>query len=142
VATFAPPIMAAKGLSGFAVRPFNSTSSFSSNSPDRAGRYCATPHDRSVGAMARAERIVYVNIRQAGQSLSEAGVVRLFLRMEPEVLEKDDVAFTHPCHRGLDQWDRTQSPSASTGLSRSFDNRVPVGARLSSFTTFPPGLPR
>ncbi len=53
------------------------------------GRLSHVVHDAFRGGMRpvrRSKRVVHIHVRQRGQLLREAGVVLLFLRMEPQIL--------------------------------------------------------
>jgi hypothetical protein len=54
-----------------------------------------------VRAMRRAERVVHVALAQSGQCLRESGVVLLFLGVEAQVLEQQDLAVAERGGSGL-----------------------------------------
>src|SRR4030095_15308785 len=54
---------------------------------------------RSVGAVGRTESVVDVNLRQRSESFCKLRIISLFLRVEPQVLEKQNLtAWYLPCH--------------------------------------------
>ena len=54
-----------------------------------------------MGAVGGAKGVVHIDIRQAGQLLSEAGIVLFLLREEAHVFEQHHVAFSGGGHLGL-----------------------------------------
>ena len=59
------------------------------------------PFGRGMRAVRRSKGVVHVHIGEIGQLPGEAGIVLLFLRVEPEVLQEDDlVAAARPLDGG------------------------------------------
>src|SRR5260221_3625445 len=48
---------------------------------------------RGVRAVRRAERVIHVRVEAVRERPRERGIVRLLFRMEPDVLEHEDVAW-------------------------------------------------
>ena len=56
-------------------------------------------HDRGVRPVGGAERVVHVRVGELGEAAGETRFVRLFTRIEPQVLEHRDVAGGEPPDR-------------------------------------------
>ena len=66
----------------------------------RVGRQELGDADRArVGAVRRAERVVHVQLRVVRELLRESRVVLLLRRVEPQVLEDEQLAVAQPLHR-------------------------------------------
>ena len=61
----------------------------------RLGHKVSNPCGRRVGSVGRPEGIVHVHVRQSGELLRKALIVRFLTRFETGVLEQDHAALRH-----------------------------------------------
>src|SRR4029450_5367859 len=59
---------------------------------------------RSVGAVGRTESVVDINLRQRSESFCKLGIISLFFRVAPEVLENHTLTAWHPPGHLFNHW--------------------------------------